>query len=514
MMLSRVSYSFKTLIQIQKNQNYSNKRRSLNLQKIVKDIKNKKLISQDDINFLFPVKIKILPPDLGPSFNNFSTMNTDEYPSYLKQNIEKFSKKKHQITFGQLKINDQEKISLKGTIQFPILFNNQSDENIIKRVNDKCFDYCSKIGLIPNTEESKIKYTESNFARFASYTSVNFDMRGLKSIDDIKGKSKLEKIHWLLFERTAPLEEEELIDQTLFLSFLFPQDSWGEKSDSYFLIKNFYELLIQTFSTGAYEQHTFESIMDDYKLELLSKEGAYQKEAFDNEKKFLNGLLFFSSDLHKRFESKFQNLNNGDPHFIGYNHFFDVVEQYFKASSNEAEDRIKKRFQDEEYFDLERLDFSAVYTVFILSILSSKYRIKQDVLKDHNIKILGVNGNHIICRFNAFISSFSEIETPNWRNNDLYVLSKYRNISYFESCEVLFKKLGADLEKTPDIIERLPDDIDSLLYAAKMMQWTVGSVVAQLTSKRYSENRGEDFIPSKNISRLDINFLEHIYDCE
>ena len=415
----------------------------------------------------------------------------------------------HPIDLGRFE-KDGESFPLAGSIYCPFEYNFKVDESNIAGATQSYIDWAIQVGLIPDKEAAKEKLARGDFARFASLTTVSFD---LKSFDPKKmeGLTTIEKIKYIQENHTIPLSLESASRKSKYLTFLFLHDDWAERQKKPQLVKRVSELIYKTMESP--QEFTL------LKAEFYELLGRKEGENLSDEKDYtlVLGLIKAASDLRKIYSQGFYELTLGKSGVVGYQDFLASVKQYLEGTDEETLNReAKQECLTEAIFNQKRLYTCAVYTVYVAAVLESGVQIPTTILPNTSEDQLRINFSRLICRFNGLISAPREKDKPNWVNNDLNFIKLSREgegkaVSLEDALVILLRNINAESKDSEQILEKMVAELPYLLYTCIIMQWGIGSIPAQLCSERYSEHRAEGpYIPKDKKPEIGSDFWRFV----
>jgi hypothetical protein len=421
----------------------------------------------------------------------------------------------HSVDFGTLQLKSAEKtetVELKGEINCPFDFIDFTiNEPLVAAANIHCVEWLKKNGLISDDPRVISKVMALDFARFADFTHICFDMRNINSIQDVPGKNPLEKLNLIMKNNVVPLPQDKLNDASLWLNFLFPLDDTLEHLQHLELMTAFIsgakDVLDSKETVGITP-----ALRDSLKTGDVSHDTKLEED-FEKLNKYLKAL----SKIHEEFSAKYPKNELG---FIDYSDFTQEVIRYLTGNLDEMQNRLNRRHVDEENFTTKRLFTSAVYTVYMMSILTSGLNIPRTTRLIPQVHEAETNFSHIICRMNAYFSAFRESETPNWLHNDIEIIRKTQeefnpDISLATPVKMLFRKITNDMNNAENVIATMDADLNQLLYMGTILKWGIGSIPAQLCTPRYYRGKDENgkeipYVSQKNKADVGSNYWEFL----
>lgn len=307
----------------------------------------------------------------------------------------------------------------------------------------------------------------------------------------------------MLIHHCNPLDSKDLLIATKFFAFLFFRDDWAEKQDNVALIVYLDQLIEETFNTQTKPD------IDDITLLTLLK-CTKEDSLFEKTKSFFSALLSATKDTVIDHFEGFKTLNSGEDgaSLIGFDDLKLMTFQHLEATEEETDNRLNGYVPSEEKFNKKRVKTSAVEAVYVSSVLTSGVRIPKSIRNLHRIQLLEDNLGKFLCRFNAFISAYKEINTPNWVSNNIHIVyNSNKNIApnyiYSQSVAYLCQKINDDMYDTKKVADKLlPPDLDVYRYAGLVFYWSIGSLPAQMVSGRYHSDTRAPYVPEDKRDEL------------
>lgn len=417
----------------------------------------------------------------------------------------------HQINLGLFQ-TEQESFKLSGTLYCPFESAFHLVPTSIQKVSTEQVEWAISVGLIRDRQSDRDKLLKYDFARFAALTTVRYDIRELDTCS-FKGKTLRECVNIIFRKCTSHVSDEGLLRKTKYLTFLFAHDDWAEKQTNISLLKKVHQIMLGCLRDGPGNVKILSRLEFD---NLLSTEGEEVCGAPDKEYSKICGLIKACQSIGEIYPLAFYALTKGKGNVIDYNEFVDSIEQYFEGVTEEASNRKQGILPAEMNFYKKRLFTCGVYTVYLAAALESGYQIPKKITKSTREDQLRDDFSRLICHFNGLVSANREKkEKDNWSYNDLAVISYYETQRSghpvtLEHCkDLLLGRIRTDMEDAERLLQAEFDgDIDQIIYSCIIIQWGIGSIPAQLCSKRYYEDRVENtpFIPEGLIDKIDRNF--------
>lgn len=393
------------------------------------------------------------------------------------------------VNFGILKLGLDEVIELKGQINCPFDFIDFTiNDSMVNLANLHCVTWMQKQGLIPESQAAQEKICKLDFARFAYFTHIAFDLTGISSAQDVPGKTSFDKINWLMQNKTQPLSQDNLNDAALWLNFLFPLEDRLEHLDHLELMDGFID------SANSILKFSQFSTLDSSLIDQLKTHNEAHDAKLQEDFLALNQTLKALFQIHNAFIEKYTRSSDskGDRsgEFIDYSDLAVEIIRYLTGNKEEMQNRLEEKEIDVEHFTAKQSFASGVYTVYMMSVLTTGLNIPKETRIEAQISQAENDFSHIICRTNAFFSAAREAETSNWLHNDLAVIHRNQtefipDIPHNLIVKMLFSKISKDMEDAENVLRKFTGDIKSLLYIAIILKWGIGSIPAQLCTPRY-----------------------------